>query len=201
MPGRFAPDADADPLDLFKTWFAEAEAAGVPDANAMAVATVGADGTPSVRTVLLKELDARGFVFYTNYTSQKGIEIAANPRAALLFHWQPLHRQIRITGAVTRTSREESAAYFNSRPLGSRVSAAISRQSQPVDSRETLERRAAELAACVADGVVPLPEEWGGYRVSPEIIELWQGRDDRLHDRARFTRLADGGWRFEILQP
>ncbi len=150
---------------------------------------------------LLKGLDARGFVFYTNYESRKGQELAANPRAALIFFWVLLERQVRVEGRVERTAPEESDAYFHSRPLGSQIGAAASPQSQPVPDRATLERRFAALEAEYAGGEVPRPAHWGGYRVIPEAIEFWQGRPSRLHDRLRYTRQPGGAWRMERLAP
>jgi pyridoxamine 5'-phosphate oxidase len=151
--------------------------------------------------VLVKQFDDRGFVFFSNYGSRKGQELAVNPRAALLFHWQPLGRQVRIEGPVRRTSAEESAHYVHSRPRGSQLSALASPQSRPVDSRQALEERVVELAARHAGGELPLSEEWGGYRVSPESFEFWQHREDRLHDRLRYRPTSDGRWRIERLGP
>ena len=194
-------DLDPDPIRQFAAWFGEAQAAGVPEPTAMTLATATADGQPSARIVLLKGLDERGFVFYTNYESRKGRELAENPRAALTFYWPALERQVRIAGTVARVSREESRAYFDSRPLGSRLGAALSRQSQPVADRAVLEAEFARLQAEHVDGNVPLPDFWGGYRVAPVSIEFWQGRQSRLHDRLRYARRADGGWTVERLSP
>jgi pyridoxamine 5'-phosphate oxidase len=193
---------DPDPVVQFGRWFEEAVRAGLPEPNAMTLATASAEGRPSARVVLLKGLDARGFVFYTNYESRKGAELAANPWAALVFYWGPLERQVRVEGRVARTSREESEAYFRSRPLGSRLGASASAQSRVLPDRETLERRVAELQARHGDGEVPLPDFWGGYRLAPDVLELWQGRPDRLHDRFRYTR-RDGApsWTIERLSP
>ncbi len=193
---------DPDPIVQFRRWFDEAEAAGLPEPNAMTLATATADGRPSARVVLLKGVDARGFAFYTNYASRKGRELAANPRAALVFHWAELERQVRVEGRVERLSEQESAAYFRSRPLGARLGAWVSPQSEVIAGREVLETRLAELAARFADGDVPLPPWWGGFRLVPELVELWQGRPDRLHDRLRYRRGGSGGgWRLERLAP
>jgi len=169
--------------------------------EAAAVASASADGRPSARIVLVKQFDEHGFVFYSNYESRKGEELAANPRAALLFYWEPLGRQVRIEGTVRRTSEEESERYVRSRPRGSQLSALASAQSRPVDSRELLERRVAELAAQYEGRELPLPDAWGGFRVTPALFEFWQHRDDRLHDRLRYERLAEGGWQIERLAP
>jgi pyridoxamine 5'-phosphate oxidase len=193
-------DVNRDPIAQFQTWFGEAQRAAVPEPNAMCLATSSPDGYPSARIVLLKGVDERGFVFYTDYRSQKGRELADNPHAALCFFWQPLERQVRIAGAVQRVSREESMEYFQSRPLGSRIGASASEQSAVLRDRGTLENRVAELQVQFADGNVPLPERWGGYRVVPESLEFWQGRSSRLHDRIRYDRLA-GAWQLSRLSP
>ncbi|MDP9353546.1 MAG: pyridoxamine 5'-phosphate oxidase [Chloroflexota bacterium] len=193
-------DVDPDPIRQFARWFDEAVASDLSDPNAMALATATPDGIPSARMVLLKGYDERGFVFYTNYESRKGHELEANPRASLVFFWAPLHRQVRIEGDVTRVSADESDAYFKSRPLGSRLGALASRQSQVLGSREELESRLAELVALYLDTEPPRPSQWGGYRVSPRAIEFWQGQPDRLHDRLRYSR--DGElWILERLSP
>jgi len=194
-------DVDPDPLRQFDTWFKHAASTGVRAPEAMAVATASADGAPSVRIVLLKQYDALGFVFYTNYESRKAQELAANPRAALLFYWDPLGRQVRIEGPVQRTSREASATYVHSRPRGSQLSAMASRQSRPVASREALESAVAELAARYEGAPLPVPDDWGGFVVFPESFEFWQHREDRLHDRLLYARQPDGGWRLERLAP
>jgi pyridoxamine 5'-phosphate oxidase len=191
---------DPDPVVQFGRWFDQAVGAGLPEPNAMTLATASAGGRPSARVVLLKGYDDRGFVFYSNYDSRKGEELTANPWAALVFYWAPLERQVRVEGRVERTSREESAAYFRSRPLGSRLGALASAQSRPIPGREVLERRVAELEAAHPDGEVPLPDFWGGYRVVPDAVEFWQGRPDRLHDRFRYAR-ADQGWTVARLSP
>jgi pyridoxamine 5'-phosphate oxidase len=195
-------DVDADPIRQFERWFAEAQAAGVPDANAMTLATATPDGAPSARVVLLKGVDERGFVFYTDYRSQKGAELLRNPRAALVLYWSPLERQVRITGMVTRASTEESAAYFASRPLASRLSASASTQSAVIPDRSSLEARVAELARIHAAATPPpLPAYWGGFRVAPTTVEFWQGRPNRLHDRLRYHRDDGGTWHIERLSP
>jgi pyridoxamine 5'-phosphate oxidase len=194
-------DADPDPIRQFERWFEDARAAGLQELNAMTLATATADGTPSARIVLLKAADARGFVFFTDYRSCKGTELDANPRAALVFYWAALERQVRVTGPTARIGREESAAYFNSRPLGSRLSAMASHQSSVVASRAVLEERAGELAREYADRAPEIPAYWGGTRVTPETIEFWQGRPNRLHDRLRYTRDGSGQWRIDRLSP
>jgi pyridoxamine 5'-phosphate oxidase len=192
---------DPDPVVQFGRWYDDASAAGLVEPSAMTLATAGADGAPSARMVLLRGVDQRGFVFYTNYESRKAAELAANPRAALVFWWGELQRQVRVEGPVERTSQEESAAYFRSRPPGSRLSAWASPQSRVIPGRAVLDERVAELAARHPDGDVPLPPFWGGYRLVPEVVELWQQRPNRLHDRLRYTRTPDGGWRIERLAP
>lgn len=193
-------DVEVDPLRQFTIWFQQAGTAGVRLPEAAALATVSADGGPSVRMVLVKGFDERGFVFYSNYDSRKGRELAAIPRAALLFYWDPLGRQVRIEGPVERTSAGESAAYVRSRPRASQLSALASPQSQAIDSREALERCVAELDARYGSGELPLPTNWGGFRLITDSFEFWQQRDDRLHDRLRYRRDA-GGWLIERLAP
>jgi pyridoxamine 5'-phosphate oxidase len=192
-------DAARDPLRQFEAWFAEAGGSErAPEA--MAVATTTPAGRPSVRMVLMKQFDQRGFVFYTNYESRKAEELLANPHAALLFHWESLGRQVRIEGSAERLGAEESAVYIRSRPRGSQLSALASPQSRPVESRQELERLVAELAALNKEGDLPLPEHWGGIRVSPERYEFWQHRNDRLHDRLVYTPDRDG-WAITRLAP
>lgn len=190
-----------DPLAQFQRWFAEALDAGLKDATAMALATADDNGAPSVRIVLLKHFDEAGFCWYTDYRSQKGSELAANPRASCLFHWRELDRQVRISGTVDKLEERSALEYFDSRPADSRFSAAASIQSEPVDSRATLEARVADLRERHPDGRVPKPGQWGGYRLSPRCYEFWQGREGRLHDRFRFTRSDREAWVSERLQP
>jgi pyridoxamine 5'-phosphate oxidase len=194
-------DADANPIRQFTLWFDEALKSELLDANAMTLATATATGEPSARIVLLKDADEQGFVFYTNYDSKKGRDLAENPRACLLMFWSALERQVRITGAVKKTTREESERYFHSRPIESQIGASVSRQSRPVRDRAELEARYAEMAAAHKDPAVPLPDNWGGYRLTPEAIEFWQGRKSRLHDRLLYTRQADGAWSRSRLEP
>jgi pyridoxamine 5'-phosphate oxidase len=193
-------DLDPDPVRQFAAWFADAGRAGVRAPEAAAVATASLDAVPSVRMVLVKQGDERGFVFFSNYASRKGQELASNPRAALMFYWDPLGRQVRIEGTVKRTSPEESAGYVRSRPRGSQLSALASPQSRVVESRAALEQRVAELAARHGGAELPLPEAWGGFRLMPDSVEFWQHRDDRLHDRLRYAR-RQNGWRIERLAP
>ena len=191
-------DLDPDPLRAFERWFEEAGAAvAVPEAMALATATP--DGRPSARMVLLKGADERGFTFFSGYESRKGGELAANPRAALLFHWAPLGRQVRVEGAVARIGRDESEAYFRSRPVGSRLAAAASPQSRPLADRAELERLYAEAKERFGEDV-PLPEGWGGFRLEPDAYEFWQHGDDRLHDRIRYER-SGAGWSRTRLGP
>jgi pyridoxamine 5'-phosphate oxidase len=193
-------DLDADPLRQFASWFGEAGAATVREPEAAALATASADGVPSVRMVLVKSVDERGFVFFSDYGSRKGREIAANPRAALLFHWDPLGRQVRIEGPVEHTSADESAAYVRSRARSSQLSALASPQSQTIESREELERCVRDLEQRYADRELPIPSSWGGFRLAAETVEFWQQRHDRLHDRLRYRREGER-WKIERLAP
>ena len=200
LAGLSRTDLPADPLDLWRRWLADAERAGLAEPNAMVVTTVDPDGRPSVRTVLCKGVDERGFVFFTNYDSRKGRAIAAHPAVALLFPWYPLSRQAIVNGAAEQVPRAESEAYFASRPRGAQLSATASEQSRPIADRAALEARVAEVTARYDGTDVPCPADWGGYVVRPETIEFWQGRTNRLHDRLRFVA-ADGGWQVERLCP
>lgn len=194
-------DLDPDPIKQFAIWFGEAAAAEIRDVNAMSLATATPDGVPAVRIVLLKGISDRGFVFFTNYLSDKGRELEANPRAALALFWVQLERQVRISGTVEKTSDEESDEYFQTRPLGSQLGAWASSQSQVVANRAALEAQFAEVTQRFAGGNIPLPANWGGYRVAPEVIEFWQGRTNRLHDRFRYARQSDSSWLIERLSP
>jgi pyridoxamine 5'-phosphate oxidase len=187
-------------LRQFERWLADAVAGGMPEPNAMSLATAGADGRPGVRTVLLKGVDERGFLLFTNYASRKGRELGANPRAALLFPWLELQRQVVVDGTVERISDAQSDAYFVSRPRGAQLGAAASPQSQVIASRDVLEDARAELERAHPDAV-PRPAHWGGLLVIPDSVEFWQGRPDRLHDRLRFRRDAGGAWVVERLAP
>jgi pyridoxamine 5'-phosphate oxidase len=194
-------DVDPDPIVQFDRWFADASAAGIRMPEAMAVATASADGVPSARMVLMKRCDARGVVFFTNYASRKGFELAENPKAALLFYWDVLGRQVRIEGPVTRTSPQESADYARSRARGSRISALASPQSRPVADRAELEALVAEVERELDGAEPPVDDGWGGFSVAPSRWEFWQNRDDRLHDRLLYTPATEGGWRIQRLAP
>jgi pyridoxamine 5'-phosphate oxidase len=194
-------DVDPDPIKQFANWFTAAIEAGIRDVNAMSLATASADGRPSVRIVLLKGFSADGFVFFTNYESEKGRQLTDNPHAALAFYWIELDRQIRITGPVEKTSREESDGYYHSRPTGSQLGAWASEQSQVIDGRQILDARLAQMTERFAGKPIPLPPHWGGFLVRPEMMEFWQGRPNRLHDRFRYQREPDGSWKIERLAP
>ena len=193
-------EVPADPYALFQRWYDDAVIAGIALPNAMTLATVSASGRPAARMVLLKGIEDGGFVFYTNYDSRKGRELAAHPHAALVFHWAALERQVRVEGRVERVSAETSDAYFATRPLGSRYSAVASPQSEVVPDRAWLEARAAEVAQRYGENVTR-PPHWGGFRVLPDLIEFWQGRSDRLHDRLNFRRVSADKWLMERLAP
>jgi pyridoxamine 5'-phosphate oxidase len=196
-------EVDAHPMVQFRHWYQDAADRDVLQPEAMVVATATPDGRPSARAVLLRVLDERGFGFFTNYESRKGRELAANPRAAILFHWPAVQRQVRATGRVERVTEAESEAYWQSRPRASRLGAWASAQSEPIASRAALEAKAAEVEARFADAGddVPLPPFWGGYRVVPDEVEFWQHGEDRLHDRLRYTLSDSGTWAIERLQP
>lgn len=194
-------DLDPDPLKQFSKWFGEAAAAEIRDVNAMSLATATSDGTPFVRIVLLKGISDLGFVFFTNYRSDKGRQLQENPRAALNLFWVQLERQIRINGIVEKTSRDESEEYFHSRPIGSQLGAWASNQSEVIANRGVLEASLAEATSRFPGPDVPLPSHWGGYRLKPQSIEFWQGRANRLHDRFRYRRSDGAAWRVERLAP
>jgi pyridoxamine 5'-phosphate oxidase len=202
--GLAESDLAGDPVTMFRRWLHDATVAGLHEPNAMVVASASPDGVPSARLVLLKGLDERGFVFFTNYASRKGRDLDANPVCALLFPWHDLERQVRVEGPATRLSEPANAAYFATRPRASQIGAWASPQSQVVASREDLDRRYADTAAHLGDGDIGLPPTWGGYLVTPHMVEFWQGRRGRMHDRLRYVRAAgatDGGWRTERLAP
>lgn len=201
LAGLVEKDLARDPFRQFDQWFQEAQGAKIPEPNAMVVATATRDGRPSTRTVLLKGLDGRGFVFYTNYDSHKGRELEANPRLSLLFPWIAIERQVIVEGTVTKVSREESAAYFHSRPHASQIAAWASPQSAVIGGRALLEQAFKDADKKYAGAEVPVPPQWGGYRVNPETVEFWQGRRSRLHDRLRYRREANGDWTIERLSP
>jgi pyridoxamine 5'-phosphate oxidase len=194
-------EVDPNAIRQFERWFDEAMKAGVSEPDAMTLATATPDGRPSARVVLLRGVDDRGFVFFTNYDSRKGRELAANPWAALVLFWHELERQVRVEGQVRRVSVQESDHYFQSRPAGSRIGAWASPQSEVIKSRESLEIRCQELEKSFEDGTIPRPPNWGGFRLVPETIEFWQGRPSRLHDRLRYTRGEQSKWLVERLAP
>ena len=194
-------DLDPDPIKQFSNWFTAAIEAEIRDVNAMSLATAGRDGKPTVRIVLLKGFNQDGFVFFTNYESEKGVQLEANPYAALAFYWIELDRQIRISGKAEKTSRQESESYFRSRPIGSQLGAWASRQSEVLDARRVLDARMAEMTERFGGKPIPLPPHWGGYRVVPDMMEFWQGRPNRLHDRFRYRLQSDGSWLIERLAP
>ena len=193
-------DVDADPIVQFQRWFHEAQEAKVVEPNAMTLATCTPDAYPSARMVLLKGVDARGLVFFTDYRSRKGQELTDNPHAALVFWWHELERQVRVVGAVQRITRDESVAYFTSRPYGARVGAWVSHQSSVLPDRDSLDRKVEEMMERFRSGEVPLPDHWGGFRVVPEEFEFWQGRESRLHDRIAYAR-EGGRWVRRRLSP
>ena len=201
LAGLVESDLDPDPIVQFRVWFTEAQAAKGIEPNAMTVATADASGNPSARTVLLKGLDERGFIFYSNYDSAKGTQLATNPRAELLFYWPELERQVRIHGDVERLERSASEEYFRSRPIGNQLGAVASPQSSVIPNREYLQDLYDTLETQYESEAVPMPGHWGGYRVLPQSLEFWQGRKSRLHDRLRYRRDADGGWIVERLAP
>ncbi|MCY4159788.1 MAG: pyridoxamine 5'-phosphate oxidase [Bacteroidetes bacterium] len=196
-----AASPDKDPITQFEEWFQLARTANIYLAEAMTLATTSKDGFPSARIVLLKKVNQKGFVFFTNYESRKGVELESNPRAALVLHWPVLERQIRIEGTVERISKEESATYFQSRPRGSRIGAWASRQSRELGDRSELEERIRYYEEEYSDQEVDLPAHWGGFRVIPERIEFWQGRESRLHERLVFTKQPSGDWKSHLLFP
>ena len=198
--GLTEDNLDPNPFQQFQNWFHEAESSGLEDVNALSLATAGASGAPTIRTVLLKYYDERGFVFYTNYRSRKAEDLHENPKAAMLFPWVALNRQVIIEGSVERVSKTESLRYFSSRPRGSQLGAWVSRQSAIIESRGALEQKLEQIRQRFREGDVPLPDFWGGYRVVPQRIEFWQGRPSRLHDRFEY-RWSDDHWQINRLQP
>jgi pyridoxamine 5'-phosphate oxidase len=200
LKGLVENDLDADPLKQFRLWFNEVIGAGISEANAMMLSTFS-NGRPSGRIVLLKDLDERGFSFFTNYASKKSREMEANPQVALTFFWKELERQVRIEGRVVRTSDAESDAYFAVRPRGSQIGAWVSDQSEVIPDRAFLEEKTESFKTRFEDSEVPRPPHWGGYRVIPDYVEFWQGRPSRLHDRLAYTKQVDGSWKIERLSP
>jgi pyridoxamine 5'-phosphate oxidase len=201
LAGLRRADLDPDPIVQFQKWFQQAVDAKLREPNAMTVATADDQGQPSARIVLLKGVDARGFTFFTNYESRKGRELTANPNASLVFFWSELERQVNIAGSITRTSLEESAQYFNSRPKGSRLAAWVSSQSETIANRAVLEEKLAELTKKYPGDEVPLPPYWGGFCLAPKRIEFWQGRPSRLHDRFRYLLTSENMWSIDRLSP
>ena len=201
MSGLDEKEIDPDPIKQFQAWLNDAFAAKIPLAEAMTLATATSDGKPSARMVLLKQVDEKGFVFYTNYRSAKARQLDSNPNAALVFYWNQLERQVRVEGTVTKVSAQESREYFETRPRESQIGAWASEQSEVISSREVLEQRAKELEALYGDREIDCPEHWGGYRVTPERIEFWKGRIGRLHDRILYERESDGAWTISRLAP
>jgi pyridoxamine 5'-phosphate oxidase len=201
LHGLHEADVDANPFRQFQVWFDQAVAAALPEPNAMTLATATPDGVPSARVVLLKGFDERGFIFFTNYESRKGQELARNPQAALVFWWAELERQVRIEGRIEKVSAQETEAYFHSRPIGSQLGAWASKQSQVIASRDVLEQQLAEFKASYENQVIPCPSHWGGYRLIPNAIEFWQGRSSRLHDRLLYKQADNGSWSIQRLSP
>lgn len=197
LENEVAPDA----IDQFGNWWKDALAAEISEPNAMTLATASSDGMPSARVVLLKDFDKKGFLFYTNYKSFKSMQLEENPRACLVFFWKELERQIRITGLVMKNSGDESSEYFSSRPEGSRIGALASPQSQVIESREWLDEQYMQLVKKLGGTDIPRPDHWGGYVVKPVVIEFWQGRPSRLHDRIQYTLTDEGTWKIERLAP
>jgi pyridoxamine 5'-phosphate oxidase len=194
-------DLNPNPIEQLEAWLADAQAAHIQEPRAMTLATATPEGIPSARMVLLRGLDERGLVFYTHYDSPKGRDLTANPRAAVVFYWDVLRRQVRVQGLISRVAQAESEAYFSTRPVGHRLSAWASPQSQPIPNRAVLEERLAEVTAHFAHGDVPLPPHWGGFRLTPDTFEFWQNGENRLHDRFRYTRSDNDQWRIERLAP
>jgi pyridoxamine 5'-phosphate oxidase len=194
-------ELSADPIAQFEKWWTEATGSEIEEVNAMTLATANAAGRPSARIVLLKDFDEDGFVFFTNYNSHKGMDIEANPFASLVFFWKELERQVRVEGSISKVSAAESDAYFNSRPEGSRIGAIASPQSSVISSREVIEEKVASLEKELANSAIKRPPHWGGYRVRPELVEFWQGRPSRLHDRIRYIQNEEAGWSIERLAP
>lgn len=201
IAGLTENELDPNPFKQFRKWLNQALGAGLPEPTAMTLATATKGGKPSARIVLLKNVDEEGFVFFTNYGSRKGRELLKNPAAALVFHWVELERQVRIIGTAKKVSREESAQYFRTRPIGSQLGAWASKQSEILESRQEIEKRVLELEAQYANKEIPVPPAWGGFRIKPTEIEFWQGKPNRLHDRLRYAPNRGGKWRIERLSP